>query len=523
MCSPLDDTGHSPGRLRLSLAGPAFTGSGIQGSPAPGGGQSRGRGTGTEPPQDHCRRGSMGRGCDCVGDGGVRRVVSGTSAPVPVDRTEPKPVIFDLGSGSQMRETSDWWVYDGALNAPLVTALRGACSCGRRAISHHPLDWQEAAAEGPEWHDTGGPEADWDQHITDIDDRTTPIPEDVAALLTQLRPAWTPWPSAHPSPRCPPSPPSNTPSPKPPAPPAHMARADDQPWTTTATALGLTETDTRTPNPPPPLHPALLTQVRWPGVVRRRPLRDLRTVDKEAGPGRERRQAESRRCVALHVRNVPAPACPGPGAAWKRAIPPRAKPQRSLRAVCPGPFGPRPRLDHGSWHPAVPTRLGLRSRGPPRPGRRMADQVRGSHPRGTLQPQNPQHRHARTRRLPHPVDQHLGRRQARGVAERAEQPALWSTASRPVTRTWPGRRRSCAESCLSVRRRGLRRGAWGRYDDARPRAPGRRDPAPASWPPSPSRSWTTGRYATSGTARSWYASWSSSPRASPPWPTPVAG
>ncbi|MGW0940177.1 hypothetical protein [Streptomyces sp. NPDC002666] len=166
----------------------------------------------------------------------------GRPGPVLADGTEPKPLIFDTGSGSEVHQISDWWAYDGTLNAPVATALRGACSCGWRATTLHPLDWQEVAAEGPDWYDTSGPEADWDQHIPDIEHRTVPVPEDVTAFVAQLRTrldtlatdaplaalravAALEYPIAE---------------------AARNARTDDQPWDTIATALGLTEPDTRT-------------------------------------------------------------------------------------------------------------------------------------------------------------------------------------------------------------------------------------------------------------------------------------
>lgn len=170
----------------------------------------------------------------------------GRPGPVLADGAEPKPLVFDTGSGSEMHQTTDWWAYDGTLHAPLATALRGACSCGWRAAALHPLDWQEVAAEGPDRYDTSGPEADWDQHITDVEQRTVPVPEDVTALLAQLRTrldalatdaplaalravAALEYPVAEAARTA-----------------ACNARADDQPWDTIATALGLTEPDTRT-------------------------------------------------------------------------------------------------------------------------------------------------------------------------------------------------------------------------------------------------------------------------------------
>ncbi|MFJ2273914.1 hypothetical protein ACIOEZ_06950 [Streptomyces sp. NPDC087866] len=112
----------------------------------------------------------------------------GRPGAVLADGTEPKSLIVDLGSGTHMHETNDWRVYDGhTLNAPHATSLRGACSCGWRGTTLHPIDWLQVAAEGPDWYDTQGPHDDWKQHITDVEHRAVPVPEDVTALLGRLR------------------------------------------------------------------------------------------------------------------------------------------------------------------------------------------------------------------------------------------------------------------------------------------------------------------------------------------------
>lgn len=112
----------------------------------------------------------------------------GCAGAVLADGSEPKPVVFDLGSGTSMHETSDWWVYDGhTQRVPRATALRGSCSCGWRGTSRYPIDWQAVAAEGPDGYDTGGPHADWKQHMTDVEHRSVPVPEDVVDLITRLR------------------------------------------------------------------------------------------------------------------------------------------------------------------------------------------------------------------------------------------------------------------------------------------------------------------------------------------------
>ncbi|MET7344660.1 hypothetical protein [Streptomyces sp. NPDC005547] len=170
----------------------------------------------------------------------------GRPGAVLADGTEPKPLIVDLGSGTYMRETSDWWVYNGhTLTAPEATALRGVCSCGWHGATLHPIDWAQVAAEGPEWYDTQGPHDDWKQHIADVEHRAVPVPEDVTALLGRLRERLDALADD--------------------APLAALrvvaalqhatadlagaatlaARADGQPWDTIGTGLGLTEPEAR--------------------------------------------------------------------------------------------------------------------------------------------------------------------------------------------------------------------------------------------------------------------------------------
>ncbi|MFI9630532.1 hypothetical protein [Streptomyces sp. NPDC052042] len=101
------------------------------------------------------------------------------------DGTEPGPVYFDAGSGPTMHQSRDWWVYDGTLGAPVATHLRAACSCGWRSTRHYPLDWETVDRRRPYLTDTTGPEHDWNAHITDVQNRTTPVPTELLALLDQ--------------------------------------------------------------------------------------------------------------------------------------------------------------------------------------------------------------------------------------------------------------------------------------------------------------------------------------------------
>jgi hypothetical protein len=110
----------------------------------------------------------------------------GRPAAVLADGSEPQPVYFDIGSGSHGHRTSEWWVYDGTLNAPQATGLRAACSCGWRGATRYPLVWDDAVRRHPHLLDTSGPESDWDEHIADVEARSVPLPENLVGLLDRL-------------------------------------------------------------------------------------------------------------------------------------------------------------------------------------------------------------------------------------------------------------------------------------------------------------------------------------------------
>ncbi|WP_435191254.1 hypothetical protein [Streptomyces sp. bgisy126] len=61
------------------------------------------------------------------------------------DGSEPKPVLFDLGSGATFHESSDWWLYDGTFRRPTAVSIRGRCACGWRGTKTSPggmlLSW----------------------------------------------------------------------------------------------------------------------------------------------------------------------------------------------------------------------------------------------------------------------------------------------------------------------------------------------------------------------------------------------
>ncbi|MFM9372777.1 hypothetical protein [Streptomyces sp. Da 82-17] len=54
---------------------------------------------------------------------------------VLADGTEPEVVYLDPGSGSEFRETREWWAYHGAGSRPSAARARAACSCGWRGTA----------------------------------------------------------------------------------------------------------------------------------------------------------------------------------------------------------------------------------------------------------------------------------------------------------------------------------------------------------------------------------------------------
>lgn len=170
----------------------------------------------------------------------------GRSGAVLADGSEPKPVYVDTGSGAEIHKASDWWVYAGTRRAPLAIALRGSCSCGWRGTNRYPLDWQEVTdAGGPDLYDTAGPEADWDQHIDDIEARTVPVPDDITALLAQLRTRLDALAADAPLAALKVIGALERTSADTVRAAAYAVHTDEQPWDMIATALGLTEADAR--------------------------------------------------------------------------------------------------------------------------------------------------------------------------------------------------------------------------------------------------------------------------------------
>ncbi|MFD5315263.1 hypothetical protein [Streptomyces sp. NPDC127098] len=108
----------------------------------------------------------------------------GTVRAVLADGGEPKPVYFDVVSGSHVPAVSDWWIYDGTCGAPRAAGLRGSCSCGWRGARHQPIDW--AATPDLRDVDTDPLYEDWARHIAEVDARSVPLPLGLEGLLGQL-------------------------------------------------------------------------------------------------------------------------------------------------------------------------------------------------------------------------------------------------------------------------------------------------------------------------------------------------
>ncbi|UUU45160.1 hypothetical protein [Streptomyces sp. NBC_00162] len=105
------------------------------------------------------------------------------------DGSEPGPVYFDVGSGSNMPSSKEWHVYDGRFGRPQAMVLRGSCSCGWRGMAEYPLDWTTLPKDKPLYEadvDVSGPIADYDAHLSVIRDAAVQLPAALTELLTEL-------------------------------------------------------------------------------------------------------------------------------------------------------------------------------------------------------------------------------------------------------------------------------------------------------------------------------------------------
>jgi len=101
------------------------------------------------------------------------------------DGSEPKPVYLDVGSGTNGFQTREWWAYNGWLGRPKAAAWRAACVCGWRGESH-PIDWDQVEDRDLDDLDTSDAYEDWWGHISAVERRTVPLPEELSDLLEQL-------------------------------------------------------------------------------------------------------------------------------------------------------------------------------------------------------------------------------------------------------------------------------------------------------------------------------------------------
>ncbi|MEV0488333.1 hypothetical protein AB0I69_48010 [Streptomyces sp. NPDC050508] len=101
------------------------------------------------------------------------------------DGSEPKPVYLDVGSGSNMFQTCEWWAYNGWLGRPKAGAWRASCACGWRGESH-PIDWEQVEDHDLDDLDTSAAYDDWWEHILAVERRTVPLPDELSDLMEQL-------------------------------------------------------------------------------------------------------------------------------------------------------------------------------------------------------------------------------------------------------------------------------------------------------------------------------------------------
>ncbi|MFF3935472.1 hypothetical protein [Streptomyces phaeofaciens] len=109
----------------------------------------------------------------------------GIAGAVLAGGDEPKPVHLDCGGADGVRETGEWWAYDGRGDRPRAAAIRAACTCGWRGRPY-PIDRAGPADDDRHAVDTGDAYRDWCEHIRAVERRTVPLPDEVTHLLHRL-------------------------------------------------------------------------------------------------------------------------------------------------------------------------------------------------------------------------------------------------------------------------------------------------------------------------------------------------
>ncbi|MDG9681245.1 hypothetical protein QC334_00590 [Streptomyces sp. DH18] len=66
-------------------------------------------------------------------------VHGGQPGVVNADGLEPGAVTIMSTSGGGVGTLTEWWAYDGRIEGPAATHLRGSCSCGWRGNPDGPL------------------------------------------------------------------------------------------------------------------------------------------------------------------------------------------------------------------------------------------------------------------------------------------------------------------------------------------------------------------------------------------------
>ena len=167
----------------------------------------------------------------------------GRAGALLADGAEPNPVYLDAGSGSNIYTTTEWWVYNGKWGRQQATHLRGSCSCGWRGSSRYLIDWDEVADDP--YDVLAGPHEDWTRHIDETRSRSIPLPTGLEDLLGPVADQLSVLAGDAPLAALKAVAALERTAARIGREAAYCVRADEVPWDTITTALGLTEKDAR--------------------------------------------------------------------------------------------------------------------------------------------------------------------------------------------------------------------------------------------------------------------------------------
>ncbi|MFJ4873259.1 hypothetical protein [Streptomyces sp. NPDC088757] len=95
---------------------------------------------------------------------------------------------FKLDCGSTFHKRTSWWHHNGEFRRPTAVAMPNRCACGWHGTVKYPIGRVKVREDDDlDAHDTSGPYEEWAVRLDTLAERAVTLPEDLMALLGQVR------------------------------------------------------------------------------------------------------------------------------------------------------------------------------------------------------------------------------------------------------------------------------------------------------------------------------------------------